>query len=78
MGYKIRVDSSMFGGANQKAIDDEVSRKKKEYDDNLQLLEISKLYKERKVIKIFLSSYRLIMFKIEPNYIYIILFASTG
>ncbi|KAK1409980.1 hypothetical protein QVD17_36511 [Tagetes erecta] len=49
MGYKIRVDSSMFGGANQKAIDDEVARKKKEYDDNLQLLEISKLYKERKV-----------------------------
>ncbi|KAI3799328.1 hypothetical protein L1987_34621 [Smallanthus sonchifolius] len=48
MGYKIRVDSSMFG-ANQRAIDDEVARKKKEYDDNLQLLEISKLYQTRKV-----------------------------
>ncbi|KAJ0465069.1 putative 3-dehydroquinate synthase [Helianthus annuus] len=49
MGYKIRVDSSMFGGANQRAIDEEVAKKKKEYDDNLQLAEISKLYQTRKV-----------------------------
>ncbi|XP_076910418.1 uncharacterized protein LOC143568060 [Bidens hawaiensis] len=49
MGYKIRVDSSMFGGANQRAIDDEIVRKKKEFDGNLQLLEISKLYQMRKV-----------------------------
>ncbi|XP_076887214.1 uncharacterized protein LOC143537304 [Bidens hawaiensis] len=49
MGYKIRVDSSMFGGANQRAIDDEIARKKKEFDDNLQLGETRKLYQLRKV-----------------------------
>ncbi|KAL8193638.1 hypothetical protein R6Q57_026773 [Mikania cordata] len=49
LGYKIRIDGSMFGGANQKVIDDEVARKKKEYDDNLQLLEISKKYQTHKV-----------------------------
>ncbi|KAI3793808.1 hypothetical protein L1987_36430 [Smallanthus sonchifolius] len=49
MGYNIRVDNSMFGGANQRAIDDEVAKKKKEYDDNLQLTEISNLYQTRKV-----------------------------
>ncbi|XP_076957559.1 uncharacterized protein LOC143633091 [Bidens hawaiensis] len=39
----------MFGGANQRAIDDEIARKKKEFVDNLQLGEIQKLYQLRKV-----------------------------
>lgn len=49
MGYKIRVDSSMFGGANQKAIDEEVARKKKEHEDNLELVQLSTLYEMQKV-----------------------------
>ncbi|CAI9272884.1 unnamed protein product [Lactuca saligna] len=49
MGYKIRVDSSMFGGANQKAIDEEVARKKKEHEDNLELVQLSTLYEMQKI-----------------------------
>lgn len=64
MGYKIRVDSSMFGGANQRAIDDEIARKKKEFDDNLQLGETRKLYQLRKVITTMHLSC-----KAEPKYI---------
>lgn len=52
MGYKIRVDSSMFGGANQKAIDEEVARKKKEYENNSEIVKITKVYEMKEVIKI--------------------------
>ncbi|KAM7528504.1 hypothetical protein LguiB_031914 [Lonicera macranthoides] len=48
MGYKSRVDSSMFG-VNQKMVEDEVARKKKEYQNNSELTQISKLYEARKV-----------------------------
>lgn len=50
MGYKSRVDSSMFG-ANQKMVEDEVARKKKEYQNNTELTQISKLYEAQKVTK---------------------------
>nr|XP_043633579.1 inactive protein kinase SELMODRAFT_444075-like [Erigeron canadensis] len=49
MGIKIRVDNSMFGGTNQKIIDDEIAWKKKEYDDNLELVQISKLYEMQEI-----------------------------
>lgn len=39
----------MFGGANQKAIDEEVARKKKEHEDNLELVQLSTLYEMQKV-----------------------------
>ncbi|KAJ9540481.1 hypothetical protein OSB04_026987 [Centaurea solstitialis] len=48
MGYKIKVDGSMFGG-NQKAINQEIARRKKEYQENLDLIEISKLYETKKI-----------------------------
>ncbi|KAI3748199.1 hypothetical protein L6452_11126 [Arctium lappa] len=48
MGYKIRVESSMFG-ANQKAIDEELARRKKEHQDNLELVQISKLYQMQQI-----------------------------
>lgn len=51
VGPKIRVDNFMFGGVNQKTVDDEIARKKKEYDDNLELVEVSKLYEKNKVSK---------------------------
>ncbi|KVI09290.1 hypothetical protein Ccrd_012327 [Cynara cardunculus var. scolymus] len=57
VGYKIRVDGSMFG-ANQKAIDKELERRKKEYKDNLELVQISKLYEMHEVTEgnfVFLS-----------------------
>ncbi|KAK9070147.1 hypothetical protein SSX86_010547 [Deinandra increscens subsp. villosa] len=48
MGYTMKVDSSMFG-VNQKTIDDEVAKKKKEYEDNTELVQISKLFQMQKV-----------------------------
>nr|GEW14213.1 MORN (Membrane Occupation and Recognition Nexus) repeat-containing protein [Tanacetum cinerariifolium] len=49
LGYKIRVDGSMFVGANQKVIDDELAKKKKEFDNNLELAQVSKLYEMQKI-----------------------------
>ncbi|XP_076906740.1 uncharacterized protein LOC143562967 [Bidens hawaiensis] len=43
MGYMMRLDSSMFG-VNQKAIDDEIAMKKKEYDKDKELVQVSHLY----------------------------------
>ncbi|KAI3705490.1 hypothetical protein L1987_75729 [Smallanthus sonchifolius] len=48
MGYMMRVDSSMFG-VNQRAIDDEVAKKKKEYEKNIDLVQVLKLYEMQKV-----------------------------
>lgn len=39
----------MFVGANQKVIDDELAKKKKEFKDNIELAQVSKLYKMQKV-----------------------------
>ncbi|GJV60199.1 probable serine/threonine-protein kinase PBL17 isoform X1 [Tanacetum coccineum] len=49
LGYKIRVDGSMFVGANQKVIDDELAKKKKEFNNNLELAQVSKLYEMQKI-----------------------------
>jgi len=48
VGYKIRVDSSMFG-ANQRIVAQEIDRKKKEYRDNEELTEISQKYQMKQV-----------------------------
>ncbi|KAA8544521.1 hypothetical protein F0562_022533 [Nyssa sinensis] len=48
MGYKNRADSSIFG-ANQKIVDEEVAKKKKEYKNNVELMHISKLYEMQKI-----------------------------
>ncbi|XP_052202916.1 probable receptor-like serine/threonine-protein kinase At4g34500 [Diospyros lotus] len=49
MGYKIRVDSSMFG-ANQRIVAQEIDRKKKEYRDNEELAEISQKYQMKQIV----------------------------
>ncbi|XP_071708255.1 inactive protein kinase SELMODRAFT_444075-like [Rutidosis leptorrhynchoides] len=48
MGYKIRLDSSLFG-ANPKIIDDEIARMKKEHDDDHELVQISELCALKKI-----------------------------
>ncbi|KAJ9554736.1 hypothetical protein OSB04_009350, partial [Centaurea solstitialis] len=48
-GYRIKVDDSM-SREDQKAIDDEVARKKKECRDNLGFVQISKLYEMQKIL----------------------------
>ncbi|KAI3775664.1 hypothetical protein L1987_45413 [Smallanthus sonchifolius] len=48
MGYMLRVDSSMFG-VNQQAIGDEIAKKKKEYEENIDLVQVFKLYEMQKV-----------------------------
>ncbi|KAF6151885.1 hypothetical protein GIB67_010459 [Kingdonia uniflora] len=48
LGYKSRMDSSMFG-SNPKMIEEEVARKKEEYHNNEELIKISKQYKEQKI-----------------------------
>ncbi|CAK7331879.1 unnamed protein product [Dovyalis caffra] len=46
--HKSRVDSSMFG-ANQKIVDREVSRKINEYENHVELKELTQLYETHKV-----------------------------
>ncbi|XP_057484672.1 probable serine/threonine-protein kinase PBL18 [Actinidia eriantha] len=48
MGYKIRVDTSMFG-ANHKIVEEEVAKKKEEYQNNEDLTQLSKLYQMKKI-----------------------------
>lgn len=52
VGYRISVDSRLTFGADQKIIEAEVARKKKEYMKNEELAQIYKLYKSMKVISI--------------------------
>ncbi|KAK1421641.1 hypothetical protein QVD17_24131 [Tagetes erecta] len=49
MGYMMRIESSMFGVNKKSIIDDEVAKKKKEYEDNMDLVQVSKLYEMQKV-----------------------------
>ena len=49
VGYKIRVDTSMFG-ANHKIVEEEVAKKKEEYQNNEDLTQLSKLYQMKQVI----------------------------
>ncbi|CAK9184235.1 unnamed protein product [Ilex paraguariensis] len=48
LGYRSRVDSSIFG-PNRKIVDDEVARIKEEYQNNEELTQISKIYETQKI-----------------------------
>ncbi|XP_059665501.1 probable serine/threonine-protein kinase PBL5 [Cornus florida] len=48
MGFKSRVDASIFG-ANHRIVDEEIARKKKEYQNNVELIQIAKLYELKKI-----------------------------
>ncbi|KAL6340345.1 hypothetical protein AAG906_005797 [Vitis piasezkii] len=49
LGYKSRVDSNSMLAANQRMINREVTRKKQEYENSKEVLQISKLYETKKV-----------------------------
>ncbi|CAJ1971208.1 unnamed protein product [Sphenostylis stenocarpa] len=49
MGYKSSVDSRLMFGANQKIVEAQAARKKKEYMNNKHLAQIFQLYKSEKV-----------------------------
>ncbi|RVW18770.1 Inactive protein kinase [Vitis vinifera] len=49
LGYKSRVDSNSMLAANQRMINREVTRKKQEYENSKEVLQISKLYDTKKV-----------------------------
>ena len=49
VGYKSRVDSNSMLAANQRMINREVTRKKQEYENRKEVLQISKLYDTKKV-----------------------------
>ncbi|KAF3957527.1 hypothetical protein CMV_017467 [Castanea mollissima] len=50
LGYGSRVDSSSMFGANERIIGREVARKKNEYQNHIELVEISKLYEAKQVL----------------------------
>ncbi|KAK0605361.1 hypothetical protein LWI29_025866 [Acer saccharum] len=49
MGYKSRVGSSSIFGGNQRIIEIEAATRKKEYENNLDIIQISKLYQTQGV-----------------------------
>lgn len=58
MGYGSRVDSSSLFGANERIVGMEVARKKTEYQNHIELTQISKLYEAEQVC----YSYHIIQF----------------
>uniref|UniRef100_A0A2N9FSL1 Uncharacterized protein n=1 Tax=Fagus sylvatica TaxID=28930 RepID=A0A2N9FSL1_FAGSY len=49
LGYGSRVESSSLFGANERIVGMEVARKKTEYQNHIELTQISKLYEEEQV-----------------------------
>ncbi|KAL5719420.1 non-specific serine/threonine protein kinase [Ranunculus cassubicifolius] len=49
LGYKSRVDAGSIFGANNKAVEEEVAKKKDEYYNNVELMKISEQYAKNQV-----------------------------
>lgn len=50
VGYKSKVDSSSMFGSNSKIVEEEVSRKKDQYQNNAEMMQLSKHCEMEKVI----------------------------